>query len=112
MYKVRTVVLGTILFLFGMCICTYAAQGVVNINKASKEELMMLPGIGEKTAGNIIAYRKANGQFSSLDNLTRVKGFNRKKLDKIRQYLVLDGPTTYVPGEPSIPVKRAKATKS
>lgn len=112
MYKVRIIVLGTVLFLFGLGLCAFSAQGVVNVNKASKEELMMLPGIGEKTAGNIIAYRQANGQFSSIDNLTRVKGFNRKKLDKIRQSLILDGPTTYVPGEPSKPDKKTKSARS
>jgi competence ComEA-like helix-hairpin-helix protein len=112
MYKVRTIVLGTVFFLFSVALCAYAAQGVVNVNKASKEELMMLPGIGEKTAGNIIAYRQANGQFSSLDNLTRVKGFNKKKLDKIKQYLVLDGQTTYIPGEPSKPARKTGPTKS
>jgi competence ComEA-like helix-hairpin-helix protein len=112
MYKVRIMVLGTVLFLFSLGMCAYAAQGVVNVNKASKEELMMLPGIGEKTAGNTIAYRQANGQFSSIDNLTRVKGFSKKKLDKIRQYLVLDGQTTYIPGTSSKPTDKTKKSKS
>jgi competence protein ComEA len=106
MSKVRIVVSGIAFFLFSLGIYAHAAHGVININKATKEELMILPGIGEKISKNIVSYRQANGPFKSVDDLTRVKGITRKKLDKIRQFLVLDGQSTY------IPVDSPKSTKA
>jgi competence protein ComEA len=97
MSKVRTVVFGTVLIVFTLCLGAYAAHGVINVNSANKEQLMMLPGIGEKTAKNILAYRQGNGSFKSLDVLTKVKGISRKKLDKLRPSLALEGPNTYIP---------------
>ena len=46
----------------------------ININTASKEELMTLAGIGESKADNIIKYRQENGSFSAVEDLTNVSG--------------------------------------
>jgi competence ComEA-like helix-hairpin-helix protein len=86
-----------ILFLFALSIPLYAAQGVINVNTAIKEEFMMLPGIGEKTASAIVSYRQLHGPFRVVDDLTRIKGFSMKKLDKIRPFLVVKGRNTYIP---------------
>ena len=51
-----------------------ASGGLVNLNTASVEELMTLPGIGEKRAADIIADREANGPFRTPEDLTRVSG--------------------------------------
>ncbi|MGD0211008.1 MAG: helix-hairpin-helix domain-containing protein [Desulfomonilia bacterium] len=99
MVQVRGVVWCVVLSLFMLNIPLYSAQGVININTATKEELMMLPGIGEKTAAAIVTYRQANGQFKSLDDMTRIKGISKKKLDKVRPYLVLKGRNTYIPAQ-------------
>ena len=58
----------------------------VNINTASKKELDALPGIGETLAQRIIDYRSANGPFSTVDELTKVKGIGAKTLEKLKPY--------------------------
>lgn len=97
MAQVRTVVFGVVLIVFTLGLTAYAAHGVINVNRSTQEQFMMLPGIGEKTAKNILAYRQTNGPFRSIDDLSRVKGISKKKLDKLRPNLTLDGQNTYIP---------------
>lgn len=59
----------------------------VNINTADKQLLTQLPGIGPVTADSILEYRSSNGQFSSIDELTQVKGIGSKTLAKLKPYL-------------------------
>ncbi len=59
----------------------------VNINTADKKLLIQLPGIGPVTADRIIQYRKDNGQFKSIDELTKVKGIGTKTLVKFKTCL-------------------------
>lgn len=55
----------------------------ININTASAKEIAAgLNGVGPKTAERIVAYRKENGKFSSVDSLTDVKGIGPKTLSK------------------------------
>ena len=60
----------------------------VNINTADKELLTQIPGIGPVTADAILAYRNDNGQFKSIDDLTKVKGIGNKTLEKLKPYLL------------------------
>lgn len=60
----------------------------VNINTASKEELMFLPYIGTSTAEKIIMYRKEHGFFSSLNDLKAVKGIGDKKVEKLKEFVI------------------------
>ena len=50
------------------------ATGPLDINKATREELIALPGIGEKIAENIILLRSASGPFKNIEDLKKVKG--------------------------------------
>ena len=59
----------------------------VNINTADKEMLTQLPGIGPVLAEAILAYRKDNGNFKSIDELTKVKGIGEKNLAKLKPFL-------------------------
>ncbi|MBI3314544.1 MAG: helix-hairpin-helix domain-containing protein [Candidatus Omnitrophica bacterium] len=61
----------------------------VSINTATSQELDKVPGIGPKTAANIIAARKAEGPFRSLDDLRRVKGITKKNFSRITGHLRL-----------------------
>ena len=59
----------------------------ININTAGMDELMVVPHIGEKTAGAIINYRRENGFFSSLDELKKVSGVGPYNFKKVKDYL-------------------------
>jgi len=65
-------------------------DGKVNINTASKEELMMIPGIGEAKAVAIIAYRESNGPFSSLEELMQVEGIKDGVFSKMKDYIKIN----------------------
>lgn len=76
--------------------------GQVNLNTATAQQLDLLPGIGQKAAKRIIEHR-AKTPFKSVDELKKVKGFGQKKLDKLKPFLTVTGPTTVavrkVPGK-------------
>lgn len=57
---------------------------LVNINTASPGELVTLPGIGRSKADAIVSYRNTHGPFSSVNELTRIRGIGKNILDKIR----------------------------
>ncbi|WP_158967044.1 ComEA family DNA-binding protein [Paraglaciecola sp. L3A3] len=61
----------------------------INLNTASLEQLVTLPGVGKKKAAAIIDYRKKNGNFKSIDDLANVKGVGKKMINKFRNLLTL-----------------------
>lgn len=67
-------------------------DGVVNVNTASAEELIQLPGIGKAKAEAIIAYRQAH-PFKAVSELVEVKGIGPKMLEKIQNQVTVDGQT-------------------
>lgn len=68
-------------------------SGVVNLNDASAAQLDALPGIGPKAAGQIIAHR-AKAPFRRIEELVKVKGFGKKRFERLRSFLSVSGPTT------------------
>lgn len=58
----------------------------IDINVATKTELMKLPGVGETTAEHILLYRRQHGPFTSVEGLLNVKGIGKVKLAKIAPY--------------------------
>jgi competence protein ComEA len=65
------------------------ALAAVNINTATKDELIALQGIGPAKAQAILDYRKQNGPFKSVDDLKSVKGIGAKRLEKLRADLTV-----------------------
>jgi competence ComEA-like helix-hairpin-helix protein len=63
------------------------ASGKLNINKATKQQLLDLPGVGEVTADRILQYRAEAGKFSSVDELRAIKGMSKKKLENIKSLI-------------------------
>ena len=61
----------------------------VNINKATKDELANLDGIGESKAQSIIDYRNTNGLFKSIEEIMNVSGIGTKAYEKIKNYITV-----------------------
>ncbi len=72
---------------------TGSPPGVVNINQASAEQLMLLPRVGEEKARRIIEHRQKS-PFKTVNELGRVKGFGLKTLRMLKPFIRVDGPTT------------------
>jgi len=62
---------------------------VIDPNLSSQEGLQTLPGIGPVLAQRIIDYRRAHGPYKKIDDLRKVSGIGRKKLEKIKPYLII-----------------------
>ena len=57
-------------------------EAKININEASKTELMKLEGVGSAAAQKIIAYREARGPFKRPQDLAKVEGVGKAVLEK------------------------------
>lgn len=66
------------------------SQHCVNLNKASAEELMQLPGIGEVTARRITEHRERNGQFRRKEEIIIVDGFSERKYRDIADKICVE----------------------
>ena len=62
-------------------------SGKMNINKATKEELMTLSGIGESKADAIIRYREENGNFNSIEEIMEIEGIKEGVFRKIEEQI-------------------------
>jgi competence protein ComEA len=62
----------------------------IDINLAGREDLKLIPGVGEILADDIVARRERMGRFKKIDQLMEIKGIKEKKLSKMRPYLYID----------------------
>lgn len=67
---------------------TETSTSLVNINTASKEELMNVSGIGASKADSIIAYR-IKTPFSKIEDIMNVSGIGESLFDKIKKYITV-----------------------
>lgn len=75
----------------------------LDINKATLDDLMLLPGIGEKTAQRIVEKRAELKGFRTVDDLTAVKWVGKVKLEKLRAYVTVGHPVDQSAVEPKQP---------
>lgn len=71
---------------------TPTAPLLIDINLASADEFQQLPGVGETTAANIIAYRAENGLFTRVDDLTLVPGIGEATFERFRENVTIGDP--------------------
>lgn len=62
----------------------------IELNRATLEELMLLPGIGEVRARSILEYREANGPFREAAELMNVSGIGQGTFAKLREYVYVE----------------------
>lgn len=62
----------------------------VNLNTATLDELIRLPGIGPVMAQRILQAREANGKFSRVEELARVKGIGKKRMAELKRVVTVE----------------------
>lgn len=65
-------------------------DGLININTASRKELMEIPGIGESKADRIIAYRESHGGFGAVEEIKNVSGIGGAVYDGLKGYIKVE----------------------
>lgn len=72
-------------------------ERTVDLNRATKEDLERLPGIGPVLAGRIVEYRSTQGAFDDVEQLRHVKGIGKKKFEQIRPHVAVLRPAVLKP---------------
>jgi len=62
----------------------------INLNTATQQELLLVPGIGVARAQKIIEYRRKQGRFEMVSDLARVDGFTQKLAAQLARYLYVE----------------------
>ena len=80
-----------ILWVLAFVFCSGSALAAINLNTATKDELVALPGIGPAKAQAILDYRTAHGSFKSVEEVKDVKGIGAKRFEKLKGELAVTG---------------------
>jgi competence protein ComEA len=65
-------------------------DGKINLNTATEQQLMLLPGVGETTAKKIIEYRTENNGFTTVEDIMNVSGIGEKKFEQMKPYIKVE----------------------
>lgn len=71
---------------------TFVEEGPLDLNRATALELQELPGIGPVLAERIVAFRERQGPFLSVEDLLQVPGIGEKTLELFRDLVTVEGP--------------------
>jgi competence protein ComEA len=63
----------------------------VDLNRATRSDLMQIPGVGAGMADRIVAYREGQGRFKQVEDLAGVNGIGDATLHKLRPWVSVDG---------------------
>jgi competence protein ComEA len=99
--------------LLALALCSATAFAAINLNTATKEELVALPGVGPAKAQAILDYRSSHGPFKSIEEVKDVKGIGAKRFEKLKGELTVVGASAKPlarPAEQSAPQRVAKGT--
>lgn len=87
-----------------------AAGAAVNLNTATKDELIALPGIGPAKAQAIVDYRNQHGPFRAVEEVRRVKGIGEKLFLQIKPELTIGAAPAQRAASPGTPAAKAEPT--
>lgn len=82
----------TFVAIVAACLLSFGAAFAadkININQADATELQALNGVGPAIAEAIVAYRNEHGAFTSVEELTAVKGIGDKKVEKLSDHVTV-----------------------
>ena len=71
-----------------------AVSGKLNLNTATEDQLVLLPGVGPSKAERVVTWRAKHGAFKRVADLRHVKGFGYKTIKKLEPYLDVKGENT------------------
>lgn len=66
------------------------ASEIINVNSATQKDLETLKGVGPVIAERIVQYRESYGNFSSIDELEKIKGISSAWVEKNKSLLASD----------------------
>ena len=62
---------------------------LIDLNQATKEELMTIPGIGDAKAQLILDYRQDNGGFHTIEDVMNIRGIKQGLFQKMKDYITV-----------------------
>jgi competence protein ComEA len=74
----------------------------VDLNKATIEELIAIPGIGERLAQSIVELRRKKGSFASVDELLEIRGIGEKSIKLLAAHLIVGPSQTAAAPAPAV----------
>ena len=89
-----------------MALCSALGARRGQINTATKDELVALPGIGPAKAQAILDYRNAHGPFKSVEEVKDVKGIGAKRFEKLKGELTVVGASAKPAARPAAKAAR------
>jgi len=84
----------------------------IELNQANREQLLQVPGIGDRTAEKIEAYRKENGPFRGKAELTNIRGIGPAKYEKMGDWLTVKQVESKTVVDSSRPISQSRRTPS